>query len=161
MGKVLTTQEFLLERSRLKVEGKILVFTNGVFDILHRGHCEYLEAARSMGDALLVGLNSDASVRRIKGDKKPIIPEADRAYLLSQLNSVDYVTLFAEDTPRRLITSILPDVLVKGADYELEHIVGRDEVEASGGRILTIPLTPDRSSTNIIQTILDRYCTAH
>lgn len=158
MGRVLSLQEMRVERVRLRDVGKSLVFSNGVFDILHRGHCAYLADARSLGDALIVGLNSDASVRRLKGEKKPIVPEADRAAVLASLACVDYVVLFEEDTPLQLISTLLPDVLVKGGDYALDDIVGRGEVEAAGGRVLTIPLTEGRSSTNIIATILERYC---
>lgn len=158
MGLVLSLEELLPERARLRVAMKTVVFTNGVFDLLHRGHCEYLEQARAQGDALIVGLNSDASVRRIKGELKPIVPEGDRAFILSRLTGVDFVTLFDEDTPRELIAALLPDVLVKGADYRIESIVGREEVERAGGRVVTIAFTPDRSSTNIVQTIIDRYC---
>ncbi len=158
MGLVLSLEELLPERARLRNSMKTVVFTNGVFDLLHRGHCEYLEQARAQGDALIVGLNGDASVRRIKGELKPIVPEGDRAFILSRLASVDFVTLFDEDTPRELIAALLPDVLIKGADYRIESIVGREEVERAGGRVVTIPLTPDRSSTNIVQTIIDRYC---
>ena len=145
-------------RQEWKHEHRRVVFTNGVFDLLHRGHCEYLAAARSEGDLLVIGLNSDASVRRIKGDKKPIVPEDDRAFVLSQLAAGDYVVLFDEDTPQRLIKELLPDVLVKGADYDLDGIVGREEVEQTGGKVVRVTLTPGRSSTNIIQTIIDRYC---
>ncbi len=155
---VLTLDEARLMRAELRREHRSLVFTNGVFDILHRGHCEYLDAARRCGDALLVGVNSDASVKRLKGPSKPIVPEDDRAYVLSMLASVDHVVLFEEDTPLDLITALLPDILVKGADYTLDTIVGRDVVEAAGGRVLTIPLTPGRSSTNIVQTVIERYC---
>jgi D-beta-D-heptose 7-phosphate kinase/D-beta-D-heptose 1-phosphate adenosyltransferase len=158
MGRVLSLEEMRVERVRLRTEGQSLVFSNGVFDILHRGHCAYLADARSLGDALIVGLNSDASVRRLKGEKKPIVPEADRAAVLASLACVDYVVLFEEDTPLQLISTLLPDVLVKGGDYALDDIVGRGEVEAAGGRVLTIPLTEGRSSTNIIATILERYC---
>jgi rfaE bifunctional protein nucleotidyltransferase chain/domain len=158
MGRVLSLEEMGVERRRLREEGKSLVFTNGVFDILHRGHCEYLADARRLGNALIVGLNSDASVRRLKGEKKPIVHEADRAAVLASLACVDYVVLFEEDTPKHLIATLLPDVLVKGGDYALDEIVGRGEVEAAGGRVLTIPLTEGRSSTNIIATIIERYC---
>jgi rfaE bifunctional protein nucleotidyltransferase chain/domain len=159
MGKVVPVAELLEYRAEWRGQGKITVFTNGVFDILHRGHCEYLAAAKTLGDLLIVGLNSDSSVKRIKGEKKPIVPEADRAVVLSMLASVDFVVLFDEETPQRLISEILPDVLVKGGDYSLDAIVGRTEVEQAGGRVLTVPLTPEKSSTNIIQTILDRFCT--
>lgn len=155
---VLSLAEALDVRAHLRRTNRSLVFTNGVFDILHRGHCEYLDAARRCGDALLVGLNSDASVRRLKGPNKPIVPEDDRAFVLAMLACVDYVVLFDEDTPFELISALVPDVLVKGADYTLDTIVGRDVVEAAGGRVLTIPLTPGRSSTNIVQTVIERYC---
>ncbi len=158
MGRLVDLDTMRAIRDGLRRENRALVFTNGVFDIIHRGHCEYLAKARACGDALCVGLNTDASVRRLKGEKKPIVPEDDRAYVLSQLACVDYVTFFDEDTPQALIQALLPDVLVKGADYTLDAIVGRDEVEAAGGRVLTIELTPGRSSTNIVQTIIDRFC---
>ncbi|MDT8322890.1 MAG: D-glycero-beta-D-manno-heptose 1-phosphate adenylyltransferase [Bacteroidota bacterium] len=147
-----------IERQRLRQEGKRLVFTNGVFDILHRGHCEYLADARAHGDALVVGLNSDDSVQRLKGPGKPIVGEEDRAAVLSALRAVDYVVIFGDDTPIHLITELRPDVLIKGGDYTLDDIVGRTEVESAGGQVLTIPLTEGRSSTNIISTIIERYC---
>jgi D-glycero-beta-D-manno-heptose 1-phosphate adenylyltransferase len=159
MGRVLALDDMLHERERLRREGLSLVFTNGVFDILHRGHCEYLADARNLGDALVVGLNSDASVRMLKGDKKPIVPESDRAAVLASLASVDYVVLFGEQTPQALVSALLPDILVKGGDYALDEIVGRREVEAAGGKVLTIPLTEGRSSTNILATTIERYCT--
>ncbi len=158
MGRLCTLEEMKSLRARLRVEGKRLVFTNGVFDILHRGHCEYLRDARAQGDAMVVGLNSDASVRRLKGERKPIVPEDDRAAVLAALASVDYVVIFDEDTPYVLISELLPDILIKGGDYALDDIVGRREVEAAGGRVCTIPLTQGRSSTNIIATIIERYC---
>ncbi|MBE0643157.1 MAG: D-glycero-beta-D-manno-heptose 1-phosphate adenylyltransferase [Bacteroidetes bacterium] len=158
MGRLCTLEEMKSLRAQLRAEGKHLVFTNGVFDILHRGHCEYLHDARAQGDAMVVGLNSDASVRRLKGEKKPIVPEDDRAAVLAALASVDYVVIFDEDTPYVLISELLPDVLIKGGDYALDDIVGRREVEAGGGKVCTIPLTEGRSSTNIIATIIERYC---
>ncbi|PLX25389.1 MAG: D-glycero-beta-D-manno-heptose 1-phosphate adenylyltransferase [Ignavibacteria bacterium] len=158
MGRLFSLEEMKRERETLRREGRKLVFTNGVFDILHRGHCEYLAEARNLGDALIVGLNSDTSVRRLKGESKPIVPEEDRAAVLSALNAVDYVVIFGEDTPIILISELLPDVLIKGGDYALDDIVGRKEVESSGGSVLTIPLTEGRSSTNIIATVIERYC---
>ncbi|MBN1447508.1 MAG: D-glycero-beta-D-manno-heptose 1-phosphate adenylyltransferase [Bacteroidetes bacterium] len=158
MGQLLTLNDMKKVRNSLRAAGKRLVFTNGVFDIIHRGHCEYLQEARNRGDALVVGVNSDESVQRLKGPQKPIVPEQDRAAVLCALASVDYVVIFHEDTPVVLISELLPDVLVKGGDYALDDIVGRAEVEASGGSVLTIPLTPERSSTNIITTIIERYC---
>jgi D-glycero-beta-D-manno-heptose 1-phosphate adenylyltransferase len=158
MGRVVTLEELLPLRARWKAQGSAVVFTNGVFDILHRGHCEYLAAARALGDLLVVGVNSDASVRRLKGEKKPIVPEDDRAAVLASLASVDYALFFDDDTPRRIIAALLPDVLAKGADYALDDIVGRKEVEGAGGRVARITLTPGRSSTTIVQTVIDRYC---
>jgi D-beta-D-heptose 7-phosphate kinase/D-beta-D-heptose 1-phosphate adenosyltransferase len=158
MGRVLALDAMLAAREELRRDGKRLVFTNGVFDILHRGHCEYLADARALGDALIVGLNSDASVTRLKGPRKPIVPQDDRAAVLAALGCVDFVVYFDEDTPRELIADVLPDILVKGGDYDVADIVGRAEVEAAGGQVLTIPLTPGRSSTNIIATIIERYC---
>lgn len=128
-----------------------LVFTNGCFDILHRGHVEYLAEARAMGDALVVGLNSDASVCRLKGPDRPLNSEQDRAIVLAGLQSVDAVTIFSEDTPLELISALLPDVLVKGGDYRPEDIVGARQVEEAGGRVAVVPLVPDRSTTRIIQ----------
>lgn len=130
-----------------------LVFTNGVFDILHRGHVEYLYAARALGDQLVIGLNTDASVARLKGPDRPINPEDDRAFVLAGLACVDYITLFDEDTPLVLISALLPDVLVKGGDYTPATIVGRAEVEAAGGRVVTIPLVTGRSTTETVQRI--------
>lgn len=127
-----------------------VVFTNGVFDILHAGHVMYLEAARAMGDVLVVGMNTDDSVRRIKGPTRPVNAEQDRALVLAALRCVDHVVLFGEDTPLHLITTIMPDVLVKGGDYTRETIIGADEVEANGGIVTTIPLLDGRSTTNII-----------
>lgn len=127
-----------------------IVFTNGVFDILHAGHTTYLDAARALGDVLIVGLNSDSSVKRLKGPDRPINTEIDRATVLSALHSVDHVVLFGQDTPIELITMIVPDVLVKGGDYTRQTIVGADIVEQHGGRVVTIPLVEGRSTTNVI-----------
>lgn len=129
---------------------KRIVFTNGVFDILHAGHTTYLDAARALGDVLIVGLNSDASVKRLKGPERPINTESDRATVLEALRSVDYVVLFEQDTPLELITMIVPDVLVKGGDYTRQTIIGADVVEQHGGRVVTIPLVEGRSTTNVI-----------
>ena len=157
MGKVFTQSELVAERKAWKKEGRSVVFTNGVFDILHRGHAEYLSKSKELGDVLIVGVNTDASVRRLKGPQRPIVPEADRAYLLSQLAAVDAVTLFDEDTPLQVITALLPDILVKGADYTPETIVGRDVVEAHGGAVRTITLVPNKSTTNIVDIITQRF----
>jgi len=138
----------------LRAEGaRRIAFTNGCFDILHRGHVEYLEKARATADILIVGLNSDASVRRLKGTDRPYIPQADRAYILSRLKAVDFVCIFEDDTPFELIRKIEPDVLVKGGDYQLHEIVGRDIVEKNGGQVLTIPLVFGRSTSNLIEKI--------
>lgn len=134
----------------LRAAGKRIVFTNGVFDILHAGHVTYLEAARALGDVLVVGLNTDASVRRLKGPERPINVEDDRAWVLSALRAVDYVVLFDDDTPLEVIRALMPDVLVKGGDYTRETIVGADDVEAHGGTVCTIPLVEGRSTTAII-----------
>ncbi len=138
------------ERDRLHVDGKSLVFTNGCFDILHRGHADYLAFARSQGDALVVGLNSDASVRRAKGPTRPVNPEQDRAYVLGSLRTVDFVVIFDEDEPRDLIAQILPDVLVKGKDWA-HYVSGRDIVEANGGRVVLAEMVEGRSTTATIE----------
>jgi rfaE bifunctional protein nucleotidyltransferase chain/domain len=145
----------LLENVRGK---KKIVFTNGCFDILHAGHADYLNKAKSLGDILVVGINSDASVRRIKGEKRPILPQQMRAYLLDNLKPVDYVVIFEEDTPLELIKAIKPDVLVKGADWDLERIVGADFVLSYGGRVERIPFSFDISTSKVIERILDLYC---
>lgn len=152
----LTAGEMRAERDRLKAEGKTLVFTNGCFDILHRGHVEYLEFARGLGDTLVVGLNSDASVRRNKGPKRPINNEADRATVMLGLKAVDYVVIFDEEEPRDLIARILPDVLVKGRDWA-HYVSGRDVIEANGGRVELADLTPGRSTTGMIERIVEAY----
>lgn len=130
-----------------------LVFTNGCFDILHRGHVEYLYEARALGDVLVVGVNTDASVERLKGPGRPVVPQGDRALVLAALESVDAVTLFHEDTPRELLAALLPDILVKGGDYSPEEIVGRREVEGAGGEVKVIPYIPGRSTTGLIHRI--------
>ena len=146
------TREAFLERFS-RPRDQRLVFTNGCFDILHRGHVEYLHAARSMGDALVVGVNTDTSVERLKGPGRPVVPQGDRALVLAALESVDAVTLFHEDTPRELLAALLPDVLVKGGDYSPEEIVGRAEVEDAGGRVEVIPFIQGRSTTELISRI--------
>ena len=147
--KVLTREEAVRRFGRPRCG--VVVFTNGCFDILHRGHVEYLHAARALGDALVVGLNADASVRRLKGSGRPVNPQEDRALVLAGLAAVDAVVLFEEDTPRELIAALLPDVLVKGGDYTRDTVVGADEVEAAGGRVVIAPLVPGRSTTSILQ----------
>jgi D-beta-D-heptose 7-phosphate kinase/D-beta-D-heptose 1-phosphate adenosyltransferase len=130
-----------------------VVFTNGVFDLLHRGHAEYLEEARALGDRLVVGVNSDASVRRLKGPSRPIVGEDDRVALVAALACVDLAVLFGDDTPLRLIEAVQPDVLVKGGDYAVPDIVGRDVVEARGGRVTTIALRPGLSTSELVKRI--------
>jgi len=134
-----------------------VVFTNGTFDIIHRGHVEYLTKAKSLGDILIVGLNTDASVRRIKGKNRPIIPAVDRSKVLAALAPVDYVCFFGENTPLRIITQLMPDVLVKGADWSPDAIVGRDIVEEHGGTMKTVRLTPGRSTTAVIERVLKAH----
>ncbi len=155
MGEVVAQSGLLKIRERLKREGKKVVFTNGCFDIVHRGHVEYLMKAKALGDVLLVGMNTDASVQRLKGPQRPIVCQEDRAFVLAALRVVDYVCLFDEDTPYNLIKAVVPDVLVKGSDWAIEAIVGKDVVEAAGGKVQTIDYVPDRSTTNIIQKIVD------
>jgi D-glycero-beta-D-manno-heptose 1-phosphate adenylyltransferase len=157
MGKIYLLPELMRERAAWKSAGKRVVFTNGVFDILHRGHAEYLAASKSLGDILVVGVNSDESVKRIKGPLRPVVPQNDRAYLISQLVSVDAVCLFEQDTPYDIISAVVPDYLVKGSDWSVDAVVGKDVVEAAGGRVLTIPLIPNCSTTNIIATIQQRF----
>src|SRR3989304_10469853 len=142
----------LLPRIRRK---KAIIFTNGCFDIIHAGHVRYLNKAKSLGDVLIVGLNSDASVKLIKGDKRPIVPQEERAEVLSGLEAVDYVVLFNEPTPINLINAVLPDILVKGADWASQEIVGADIVRAKGGRVARIKLVKGKSTTNIIKKILE------
>ena len=137
-------------------KGKKVVFTNGCFDILHAGHVTYLEKAKKLGDILVVGVNSDASVKRIKGPKRPVNPEGDRLKVIAGLEAVDYVTLFHEDTPLDLIQEIRPNVLVKGADWKKEKIVGGKEVESWGGKVKQVPLVPGRSTTRIIKKMKSR-----
>ena len=155
-GKILDDAAMRAERDRLHAEGKTLVFTNGCFDLLHAGHVTYLQFARSQGDALCIGLNSDASVKRNKGPKRPIVSEAHRAKLLACLRFVDYVVVFDEDEPRDLIAAILPDVLVKGRDWA-HYVSGRDVVEANGGRVVLADMVEGLSTTNIIGKVLEAY----
>jgi rfaE bifunctional protein nucleotidyltransferase chain/domain len=155
-SKIVTIDQFLSLR-RKHFPGKCVVFTNGCFDILHPGHLDYLTKARSCGDILIVALNSDASVRRIKGETRPVNGQEARCALVAGLEVVDFVTLFSEDTPLQAIRAICPDVLVKGGDWPLESIVGRDFVESRGGRVCRIPLLEGHSTSRIIQAILDKH----
>lgn len=144
--------------ARLKAKGKKVVFTNGCFDVLHVGHVRYLRKAKSYGDVLVVGLNADRSVKLIKGEKRPILPEKDRAEILAALEFVDYVIPFDTPDPLRLIEALKPNVLVKGADWPRDRIVGREIVEKIGGRVVRVPLVPRASSTGVIEKIIKVYC---
>jgi rfaE bifunctional protein nucleotidyltransferase chain/domain len=155
MGTFYSRPELIAARAEWKQAGKTVVFTNGCYDLLHPGHIRLLERARSLGDILILALNSDDSVRRLKGSSRPLIPERDRADLAVRLEAVDAVTLFDEDTPRELIAAVLPDILVKGADWA-HFIAGREEVEAAGGRVLALALEPGYSTTGIVEQILSR-----
>jgi rfaE bifunctional protein nucleotidyltransferase chain/domain len=154
MGQILDRASLLKERQRLRLEGRRVVFTNGCFDLSHPGHIRYLAQARSLGDALIVALNSDASVGKLKGDARPILKQQERAEVMAALACVDYVTVFEEETPRQLIAALLPDVLVKGGDWSVETIVGRQEVEAAGGVVESLAFIEGVSTTEIIQRIL-------
>ena len=157
MGRILDLDELKRLREQARRDGKRFVFTNGCFDILHRGHVELLQAARRYGDQLTVAINSDSSVRRLKGRRRPITGENDRAAVLAALDSVDFVVVFEEDTPQRVISILCPDVLVKGSDYATDEIVGRDEVDASGGEVVRIPLVGGYSTEKIMREIARRY----
>ncbi len=155
VGQFYSRAELLEQRQRWKRAGKTVVFTNGCYDLLHPGHIRLLEQARSLGDVLILALNSDASTRRAKGPDRPLIAEKERAELVLALEAVDAVTLFDEDTPRELIALVLPDVLVKGADWS-HFVAGREEVEAAGGKVLTLALEPGYSTTNIVERLLSQ-----
>ena len=154
--KILSKDELLAERARLRDAGQKLVFTNGVFDILHVGHVRYLEQARAFGDALVVAINSDASVRALKGAGRPLINEGERAEILAALRAVSYVSVFDDVSPRTLIADLLPDVLVKGGDYALDEIHGREEVEAAGGRVVSLPFVEGVSTTGLLERMRGR-----
>jgi D-beta-D-heptose 7-phosphate kinase/D-beta-D-heptose 1-phosphate adenosyltransferase len=156
-AKVKNLNQLVRIRRRLKRRGMKVVFTNGCFDILHRGHIHILKKAKSLGDVLIIGLNSDSSVRKLKGEKRPILLQNDRAEILAALEMVDYVLIFREDTPRKVISALIPDVLVKGGDYNRNEIVGRDVVESAGGRVVRVKQVPGRSTKNIIKNITSRY----
>ena len=151
IDKILSPEQMLRERQRLRAFGHRLVFSNGVFDLLHVGHVRYLEQARTFGDALVVAINSDRSVRQLKGESRPVFNQNERAEILAALRVVDYVTIFDDVSPRSLITQLLPDVLVKGGDYQLDEIHGREEVEAAGGRVISLPFIDGASTTSIIE----------
>jgi D-beta-D-heptose 7-phosphate kinase/D-beta-D-heptose 1-phosphate adenosyltransferase len=157
MGKLVNLQELIQIREKAREQNKKVVFTNGCFDLLHRGHIEYLKKAKRLGDILMVGLNSDSSVRKIKGQGRPIQKQADRAAILASLYFVDYVFIFNELTPFKLISKLIPDILVKGGDWKVKDIVGKDIVESHGGKVLSIKMIKGESTRNIIQTVLKRF----
>lgn len=152
-SRVLSLHEAILRFGREKRNGRQVVFTNGCFDLLHPGHIETLEKARSLGDALIVGVNSDRSVREMKGAGRPIMPERERAELLAALECVDAVVIFDEPTPREIVAALLPDVLVKGGDWASDRIIGREEVEAAGGRVVSVPVVAGFSTSAMIEKI--------
>jgi D-glycero-beta-D-manno-heptose 1-phosphate adenylyltransferase len=155
MGTIYTRSELVQARARWRTAGKTVVFTNGCYDLLHPGHVRLLERARSLGDVLVLALNTDASVARLKGPSRPLIAEQERARMAVALAAVDAVAFFDEDTPRELIAAVLPDILVKGADWA-HFVAGREEVEAAGGKVMLLPLEPGFSTTNIEQELLAR-----
>ena len=157
LDKIVTLEDLVNRLGKVRKSGRTIVFTNGCFDIIHVGHVRYLAEARSQGDMLIVGLNSDGSMRTIKGEKRPIVGQNQRAEVLASLACVDYVVLFEEPDPLRLIQTIKPDVLVKGADWAADAIVGADDVKSRGGKIVRISFIEETSTTGIIQTILQRY----
>jgi D-beta-D-heptose 7-phosphate kinase/D-beta-D-heptose 1-phosphate adenosyltransferase len=153
MTKTPDLEELIRRREALRSEGRTVVFTNGCFDLLHPGHVRYLAEAQSLGDVLVVALNSDRSVRLLKGEGRPILNELERAQVVAALQAVDFVIIFDEETPRELVAKLLPDVLVKGGDWSLDEIIGRDEVEAAGGKVLSLPYVEGSSTTDIIERI--------
>ncbi len=158
MNGLKSLQEIKSLRKQFKQQNKKVVFSNGVFDLIHAGHVDYLTKAKALGDILIVGMNTDASVRRIKSDKRPILNEEERAFIISNLKSVDYVVLFDEDTPKEIIDEIIPDILVKGADWSIDKIVGRETVEKYGGEVKTIKFVNQQSTSKIIESIKNKYC---
>jgi len=157
MGRVVTAEELVRIREDARKTATRLVFTNGCFDIIHRGHTDLLRAARELGDMLVVAINSDASVARLKGNRRPIVRQEDRAAVLAALEAVDYVTVFEQDTPEEIIDLLRPDVLVKGADYEIDQIVGRDRVETDGGEVVRLPLRDGFSTEQLLRRIARAY----
>jgi rfaE bifunctional protein nucleotidyltransferase chain/domain len=158
MNGVKTLAEIKNLRKQFKQQNKKVVFTNGVFDLIHAGHVDYLTKAKMLGDILIVGMNTDKSVKRIKGDKRPILNQDERAFIISSLKPVDFVIFFDEDTPKEIIDEIIPDILVKGADWSIDKIVGRDTVEKYGGEVKTIKFVNDQSTSKIIESIKNKYC---
>jgi len=158
MSCVKTLAEIKSLRKQFKQQNKKVVFTNGVFDLIHAGHVDYLTKAKVLGDILIVGMNTDASVRKIKGDKRPILKQDERAFIISNIKAVDYVAFFNEDTPKEIIDEIIPDILVKGADWSIDKIIGRETVEKNGGEVKTIEFVNDQSTSKIIESIKNKYC---
>jgi D-beta-D-heptose 7-phosphate kinase/D-beta-D-heptose 1-phosphate adenosyltransferase len=158
LQKILAREALANKLEPLKAAGKRIVFTNGCFDILHVGHVRYLKDAKNEGDVLIVGLNSDRSVRQIKGPTRPIVSEKERAEVLASLECVDFVTLFDEPDPLVTIEKLMPHILVKGADWEKQAIIGKDVVEANGGRVVRIPLAEGASTSRIIEKIVSTHC---
>ena len=158
MNNIIKDRNELIEiRKRLKAENKKVVFSNGCFDILHAGHVDYLNKAKLFGDVSIVALNSDDSVKRLKGSKRPIVQEDERAFVIANLKSVDYVTFFEEDTPAKIIDDLIPDILVKGSDWKIENIVGRETVEKNGGKVERVEFVNFQSTSNIIDTIIKKF----
>ncbi len=153
MGRLVSQDELILYVAERKRNAQRVVFTNGCFDLLHPGHIRCLEQARALGDLLVVAINSDWGVRQLKGDRRPVIPQEERAEVLAALAAVDYVVIFDEPTPRDLVARLLPDVLVKGGDWGRDEIVGREEVAAAGGRIVSVPVEPGYSTTSILSRL--------
>lgn len=152
-SRVLSLHEAILRFGREKRNGRCIVFTNGCFDLLHPGHVETLEKARRLGDALIVGVNSDRSVREMKGAGRPIVPEQERAEVLAALDCVDAVVIFDESTPKEIVSALLPDVLAKGGDWASDQIVGREEVEGAGGRVISVPVVAGYSTSAMVERI--------
>ncbi|MBK7228689.1 MAG: D-glycero-beta-D-manno-heptose 1-phosphate adenylyltransferase [Ignavibacteriales bacterium] len=157
MSNIKSNKEIKEIREQLKKQNKKVVFTNGCFDLIHSGHVDYLVKAKEMGDVLILALNTDQSIKRIKGDKRPILKQDERAFIVSNLKPVDYVTFFNEDTPAEIIGELIPDILVKGADWSIDKIIGREIVEANGGEVKTIKFVNDQSTSKIIKIIKERY----
>ncbi len=155
--KIYHRNELALLLQQLKTEGKVVVTTNGCFDVLHLGHLRYLQAARQLGDLLVVAVNSDSSVRQLKGENRPLVPEDERAEMLAGLECVDYVVIFPESTPIELLSKLKPSIHVKGGDYKLEQLVEREVVEENGGKIIVGLNVPGKSTTNLIEVICKRY----
>jgi rfaE bifunctional protein nucleotidyltransferase chain/domain len=157
MKKVKSLGELKKIRARLRRQGKKVVFTNGCFDLIHGGHIRLFKKAKSLGDVLIVGLNTDASVRKIKGPSRPVFPLDERYEVLGAVETIDYLTSFAEETPQKIIAALLPDVLVKGGDWGPDQVVGREEVEAAGGKVVIVPYLKGHSSTSIIKKIVKNF----